>query len=37
VGFGYVVPDEEVILVLANEENRDRLKKQEWEPKNGSQ
>ncbi|WJX77735.1 hypothetical protein P8452_61014 [Trifolium repens] len=37
VGFGYVVPDEEVILVLANEENRDRLKKQEWEQKNGSQ
>jgi hypothetical protein len=37
VGFGYVVPDVEVILVLANEENRDRLKKQEWEQKNGSQ
>jgi hypothetical protein len=37
VGFNYNEPDEEVIKVLANDEHRDRLKKLEWEQKNGLQ
>jgi hypothetical protein len=35
VGFNYNETDEEVTKVLVNDELRDRLKKQEWEQKNG--
>jgi hypothetical protein len=37
VGFNYTEPDEEVIKILANDEQCDRKKKQEWEQKNGLQ
>ncbi|MCH84661.1 hypothetical protein A2U01_0005496 [Trifolium medium] len=37
VGFCYEEPDGNVIKVLTDDEQRDRLKKQEWEERNGYQ
>jgi hypothetical protein len=37
VGFKYSEPDEDVVEILAKDEQSDRLKKQEWEQKNGLQ
>ncbi|PNY16690.1 hypothetical protein L195_g013415 [Trifolium pratense] len=37
VGFRYEEPDDVVVKVLAEDEQRDRLKKQEWEQRNGYQ
>jgi hypothetical protein len=37
VGFGYDETNDDVIKVLTNEEQIDRMKEQDWEQRNGYQ